>query len=55
MNKTSSKPAPEGTVRGKGGGTVDNTLEKLREKAARTGDMTEVVAYKRKLREKQAA
>ena len=42
-------PAPEGTVKGGGTGAsaVDNTLEKLREDAAKTGDFSKVMAYKR--------
>jgi len=28
-------------------GAVDGTLERLREEASRTGDMTKVIAYKR--------
>jgi hypothetical protein len=45
-------PAPEGRVRGNAApsGAVDNTLERLREKAEKTGDMSEVIAYKAKLR-----
>ena len=46
-------PAPEGRVRtgnAAPSGAVDNTLERLREKAMKTGDMSEVVAYKAKLR-----
>lgn len=42
-------PAPERTVRGTApvSGSVDSTLERLREEAARTGDMSKVVAYRR--------
>jgi hypothetical protein len=42
-------PPPEGRIRGTGGtnAAVDNTLEKLREEARKTGDMTKVLAYKR--------
>jgi hypothetical protein len=44
-------PAPEKQIRSTGGvpmsGAVDSTLERLREEAARTGDMTKVMAYKR--------
>jgi hypothetical protein len=36
-------------------GSVDSTLERLREEAARTGDMTKVVAYKRQLAAKVRA
>ena len=49
-------PAPEKRVStGKSGGisgSADKTLERLREEAARTGDMSKVVAYKKKLRNK---
>ena len=50
-------PAPErslpaGTAPVSGGS--DTTLERLREEAARTGDMTKVVAYKRQLAAKAA-
>jgi hypothetical protein len=42
-------PAPERIVTGTGrsSGAVDSTLERLREDAARTGNMTKVIAYKR--------
>jgi hypothetical protein len=51
-------PAPErslpvGTAPVSGGS--DSTLERLREEAARTGDMTKVVAYKRQLAAKAGA
>jgi len=41
-------PAPERIVSGTGrsSGAVDSTLERLREDAARTGNMTKVIAYK---------
>ncbi len=41
-------PAPERIVTGTGrsAGAVDSTLERLREDAARTGNMTKVIAYK---------
>ena len=41
-------PAPESVVSGTGrsSGAVDSTLERLREEAARTGNMTKVIAYK---------
>jgi hypothetical protein len=47
-------PAPERVVQGTGrvSGAVDSTLERLREEAARTGNMTKVLQYKR---QKQAA
>jgi hypothetical protein len=44
-------PAPEKQIRSTGGvpmsGAVDSTLERLRDEAAKTGDMTKVMAYKR--------
>jgi hypothetical protein len=44
-------PAPEKQIRSIGGvpmsGAVDSTLERLRDEAAKTGDMTKVIAYKR--------
>lgn len=52
--KPKSPPPPERTVSGHGrvaSGGSDTTLDKLREEAARTGDMTKVVEYKRKLKE----
>lgn len=47
--------APEKIVTGTGrvSGTVDSVLERLREEAARTGNMDKVMAYKRKLRTNQ--
>jgi len=41
-------PAPERIISGTGrsSGAVDSTLERLREEAARTGNMTKVIAYK---------
>lgn len=56
--KVSSKkaPAPEkrvsATKAGGLSGQSDKTLERLREEAAKTGDMTKVVAYKKKLKSK---
>lgn len=54
VGKKSSAPPPEKGITGRAGtgAAVDNTLERLREKAAKTGDMSEVIAYKRKLKEK---
>ena len=42
-------PPPERVVTGtaRNSGSVDSTLERLREEAARTGNMSKVVAYKR--------
>jgi hypothetical protein len=47
-------PAPERVPSGAGkiSGTVDSHLERLREEAAKTGDMSKVVAYKRQQKEK---
>jgi hypothetical protein len=41
-------PPPERTIQGTGrvSGAVDSTLERLREEAARTGNMTKVIQYK---------
>jgi hypothetical protein len=49
-----SAPPPERVVSGTGrsSGAVDSTLERLREEAARTGNMTKVIQYKK---QKQAA
>lgn len=51
-------PPPEKVLRssGKPGiSVVDNTLEKLREEAAKSGDMTKLLAYKNSQREKARA
>ena len=57
LKVTQRKPsaAPESIPSGNAPktGAVDNTLEKLREEAAKTGDMTKVMAYKRQQRAKQ--
>lgn len=47
-----SVPAPERAVRSSvaGAAAVDNTLEKLREEARKTGDLSRVVAYNRQKR-----
>jgi hypothetical protein len=54
-SRTAAKPAPESRVSASGGAPVSGgsqkTLERLREEAARTGDMTKVIAYKRQLKE----
>jgi hypothetical protein len=55
--KTTSKkrpPAPEKAIKGSGGVSHDNDarLQQLEEEATRTRDRTKVVAYKKKLREK---
>jgi hypothetical protein len=46
-------PAPEKRVSGgkNGSGSADRNLEKLREKAAKTGDFTELNRYKRQLKQ----
>lgn len=46
-------PPPEKTVRSSvaGAAAVDNTLEKLREEARKTGDLSKVVAYNRQKRQ----
>ncbi len=48
-NRTSEKPAPETPLKNSGGAVVGSskTLERLREEAAKTGDMSKVLAYKR--------
>jgi len=52
--KVSNKkaPAPEKRITGgsTGSGSIDKNLERLREKAAKTGDFTELNRYKRELR-----
>jgi len=47
-----SPPPPERVVSGTGrvSGSVDSTLERLREEAARTGNMTKVIQYKQQKR-----
>lgn len=54
--KSRKAPAPEKRVpTGKAGGitgNTDKTLDRLREEAYKTGDMTKVVAYKKKLKSK---
>lgn len=47
-------PPPERTVQGTGrvSGAVDSTLERLRAEAAKTGDISKVMDYKRQLRQK---
>lgn len=46
--RTSTKPAPETTVRGNSSAPVSTaTLERLEAEAARTGDRSKVIAYKR--------
>lgn len=52
VSNRKAPPAPEKTVGGTGSksGTVDSTLERLRAEAAKTGNMTKVIAYKRQKR-----
>jgi hypothetical protein len=49
-----AKAPPEKKMSGTGrvSGTVDNTLDRLRDEAMKTGDMSKVMAYKRKQRQK---
>lgn len=48
-NRKSEKPAPETVVKNTGGAVVGSskTLERLREEALKTGDMSKVLAFKR--------
>jgi hypothetical protein len=48
-NRKSEKPAPETPLKNSGGPVVggSKTLERLREEASRTGDMSKVLAFKR--------
>ena len=52
VTNRSPAPPPERVVTGNArvSGSVDSTLERLREEAARTGNMSKVVAYKRQKR-----
>jgi hypothetical protein len=52
VGKRKPKTKPEKTVNGTGtlSGTTDRTLERLREEAAKTGDMSKVMQYRRKKR-----
>lgn len=52
VTKRKTVTEPEKTVRGSisTSTTVDNQLEKLREEASRTGDLTKVIEYKRRLK-----
>lgn len=56
-SRTATKPAPETRVTSTGSapasGGSQKTLDRLRDEAARTGDMTKVIAYKRQLKEAQ--
>ncbi|MCY1389892.1 hypothetical protein D9M71_47020 [compost metagenome] len=54
--KPSAPPAPEKEVKGSGklSAGSDSTLERLRAEAARTGDNSKVMAYRREQRKKQA-
>jgi len=57
MTPKKTAPVPDKIVRGSApiAGSSDKALDKLREEAARTGDLTKVNAYKRQMREKQRA
>jgi len=48
-NRRSEKPAPEAPLKNSGGPVVgsNKTLERLREEASKTGDMSKVLAFKR--------
>lgn len=48
--KRGGPPPPEGTINRRTGGAVDNTIEKLRAEAEKTGDYSKVLAWKRKQR-----
>jgi hypothetical protein len=51
--RAGAKPAPERRIGGVApgvAGAVDNTLERLREEAAKTGDFSKVAAYKRQMK-----
>lgn len=51
--KKSQPPKPESKVKGGGSsGTVDSTLDRLREEATKSGDFSKVHAYKKKQRDK---
>jgi len=54
VSNRKAAPPPEKVVKGTGrvSGSVDSTLERLREEAAKSGDMSKVMAYKRQMREK---
>lgn len=56
LKVTQRKPPPPESVPVSTGGSnaMDSTLEKLREEAARTGDMTKVLQYKRQMKSKAA-
>jgi cell fate (sporulation/competence/biofilm development) regulator YlbF (YheA/YmcA/DUF963 family) len=51
-NRKSEKPAPETPLKNSGAAVVGSskTLDRLREEAAKTGDMSKVVAFKRQMR-----
>lgn len=54
VTKRNGPPPPDKSVRGTGRvtGSVDNELERLRAEAEKTGDMTKVMAYRRKQKAK---
>lgn len=53
-NRLKKAPEPEKVVTGNGriSGAIDSELERLRAKAEKTGDLTEIMRYKRKLKQK---
>ena len=53
-NRLKKAPDPEKVVTGNGriSGAIDSELERLRAKAEKTGDLTEIMRYKRKLKQK---
>lgn len=57
VGKRKPKTQPEKTIQSTGtlSGTTDRTLEKLREEAARTGNMSKVLKYKRDKKRRAAA
>jgi len=54
VSQRKAPPAPEAPIKGSApvSGAVDGHLERLRDEAARTGDMSKIMAYKRQLRAK---
>lgn len=57
-SRNAPKPAPEARISSSGGGAPasggsQKTLDRLREKAEKTGDYSEVIRYKRQLKEAQ--
>ena len=56
VNRRKPRTEPEKTIKSTGtlSGTTDRTLDRLREEAAKTGDMSKVHAYRRKKRKAAA-